>query len=1245
MVKLRVVVRVIPEDDYLRNLERPAGSLIPHERRLIVIVREPHKWQVGTLALEVQRAYKSCYQQELPTIKYLKDNEDDCDLDPQLYVSDLLLDEGKAARDGADQRATIKVILEQGRAVREGSVAVGSLLDNPQFQLQHHKTSRPPVPRFPGVSSSLGKRSLPPSDVYSSDLNGSKRPRQVEILETQREESVVSSIERDALRAGSPELVQATQDAELRQDQVWEQQQEEHQQSHLEPKTESPELWRAFHNIPAATVDELEELSGQPQIFAPRQRDSREVQRSSESRRPNGVASSGQIEHSHAPLTPPTDVSTGRLSSAKVRSQSRRDAASIPLPHWSTSASKFKRRDIYDYPESDIDDTQMSPRSRQAHLGSRKSTDRLSRIELLRSPDEDRVEEDRHRLGVNEALDALDNESVFDNNGAAQQEFVSPQLPRRDSAPLADEYEDSIYEDAPTNGVQVQDVHGGSILHTNPSPGMQRTEDKRTQTPPPQSYGETDDKENHHEIPTSAQPVSGRTQTEATIKFAGKPPTKIHPTPTPAEAGQSTEASPAKKRARKRSTARGGEASINGDEHSSQVTGSTKQSPTAKPPAKAAPKPTPKTNKRQRTPRHDSPGAQLSQSLQESARKQVSVNANVPGENLAAEQKKAQATAAVGKKHNAKDTTNAKSDRETEPSKEPAETQKEESVTAPKKTPRQRKSQEQPKSAKAVAKSAVQENVAPSIVVQRSEEATAHAIPLPNWGSSPGMGVDPQKAPTHDQTKSLTAQTADGSRKSSSIPPGFTEEDIKLWKSREGMTKEQYQAEKKRKQREAAAERKRQEVAARRESAGKSLAREIPKSEAESPAIAVEKGPKPSANANKARKSASAEDAPNSLSAEDVSRPPLKGPSAKAKAKDDAVSTQDKSVTPAKSATSSSKPETSRDASSTTSSLKQPESEAGLTAKTPAKKTTKTPSVKSATAATASSPAPTTTTVAKPAKTAAKAQSKTTKKSTPAPEKKPKPVPAKKPTPAEAGKSSTPGSRVETKSASKSTPGLISTSSTSAKPAPTPTIATAKNLTDLRTAIRYAAHMASTTASSSLSRSRASSRPDPKRSVLNTSSSDDDDDDSSDDDSDDDSDEEQKTETANSANTGVNGQQTKVKVRNPTKNQNGALTSSSDSTSDDDNEDESESSEAVPKSKPVINASANTKTPTAGKTTAKTQGQDQSQSRAQNGSGPIVNSNTASVSKRITLSRPDRSIRDPSVESDDSDDSDSDDEL
>lgn len=61
MVKLRVVARVISEDDYLADLTQPSQKPLTNEKRLLVLVRNPYKWQIGTLALEIQRAYKSCY--------------------------------------------------------------------------------------------------------------------------------------------------------------------------------------------------------------------------------------------------------------------------------------------------------------------------------------------------------------------------------------------------------------------------------------------------------------------------------------------------------------------------------------------------------------------------------------------------------------------------------------------------------------------------------------------------------------------------------------------------------------------------------------------------------------------------------------------------------------------------------------------------------------------------------------------------------------------------------------------------------------------------------------------------------------------------------------------------------------------------------------------------------------------------------------------------------------------------------
>ena len=83
----------------------------------------------------------------------LRDNEDDCDLDVEATVQELLVNEGKAAVDGLDQHVTIKVIQQQAYSSRLSSTA-------PDLTPSHFRSSpRPPIPRFSQTESVLGKRS------------------------------------------------------------------------------------------------------------------------------------------------------------------------------------------------------------------------------------------------------------------------------------------------------------------------------------------------------------------------------------------------------------------------------------------------------------------------------------------------------------------------------------------------------------------------------------------------------------------------------------------------------------------------------------------------------------------------------------------------------------------------------------------------------------------------------------------------------------------------------------------------------------------------------------------------------------------------------------------------------------------------------------------------------------------------------------------------------------------------------
>ncbi|KAL2438918.1 hypothetical protein ABEF95_014928 [Exophiala dermatitidis] len=1312
MVKLLVAVRVIPEDDYLRNLERPPNQIIKGERRLRVIVREPHRWQIGTLALEIQRAYKSCYQHDLPTIKYIKDNEDDCDLDPQLYVSDLLLDEGKAERDGADQRVTIKVILEQGRAVREGSVAVGSMLDNPQFQIQHRSTALPPVPKFPGVASTLGKRRLPATseeeeeeeeaDYAGGGMTGVKRPRQVEIPETQkRAESIVPSIERVGhhLRR-SPELVQASQVTYAGPDQGWHQRQQQQSQQHQkqqlllhEPKAESPELWRSFQTIPAATADELEELPGQPQAFASRRRDtagSRGIQRTTDFHGPNGLPADPQTELSHGPLTPPA----GRSTSTRLRSQRRENGASGAGLTSSNSAGKFRRRDIYDFPESDIDDTQMSPRSREARLVPRRSNDRLSRIERLQSPYEDRTNAAGHRLALDAALDALENESVFDGNGAEPQMFAGTLFPPgMENAAPADESENSIYEDAPTESVQPKpprplDAFDRWLISiqesarsdkVEPTPAVSGQDDAKASTPAQRSDDGGEDKENRHEPPTSAQPAN-----QASELTHSHPVEKVHyqepPHPSGANGEKQPENRPTAKRQRKRASSK---IPVNGEGPSSQASGSAKQSAPAEAVVNATPKPAKKPRIAQRTPSFDL-GEQLSQSLQESARKQSAVkDKGKKAAATAAEQKHAVLSSPLATKAPEQEQISAEAQKEKKPVAQPKEasTKSSETATAPKKT-RARKSRG---SAANTTAEVVQTPQSTSATVAEPAKGTAAAPtkPLPDWSSSSNAtGAAAKQEPSahsHEepakQSQSLTVeQPADAHvRKSPSFTPGFglTEEEIKIMKSREGMTQEQYEAEKKRK----SAETKRllTGLAARRESGGKPGGVEkTPKAKSETPAATATATTTATPGTKKSTTARGKKAARVSFSAEDAAKMRVAGSSNEDAAATRSVVENDQdhqsaitssAKSPPPGTASSSKvdgPAPTSSATAPKSSYKRRKSEPGpqasktsdkdkasSTAKSPSVKsaaetaeTTATPGAAAAPAASSSTPATNKSSAKEKHKTPGPAATPATKKpittsistSTPS-------VPTKAAAASSASKPAATTKPTGTGAASRSSAASSATPNTTTIPqqkkAPTPasvpppaaaavpTIATAKRLTDLHAAIRNATQSVASTAASSLSR-QSSSAPHQRRSVLNPSTDDEEsDDDSDDDDADSDDDEDDKKKKNNQA---VNNKSDKKAPASTSASSPSSSASSStdddDDEPEDDDDDDKKDSTSKSKSKPG-QGKAKQKQPRTNNTTTKT---------------------TTSATKAPSNSQPDASIRDASVDPS-SDDDDDDEEL
>ncbi|KAK5943344.1 hypothetical protein PMZ80_004351 [Knufia obscura] len=373
MIKLIIIARCIPEDVYLRSIEQPAPVLVG-EKKFSIVVRDPESWYIGRLAVEIKNRYESIYKRPFGQVKYLKEAEDDCDLDPELSVADLLVDEGKAARDGADQKKIVKVIQEQGRAVRQGSVI-------PDLTPLHYQPpTRPPVPKFPVAE----KRTI-------EDVNGNGRPskrRRLGQIEEEGQEDIVSSIEGNGRRSPSHfELPDAHFLSAINGNL---------DDASIEPKQESPELARTWINTGPATRDELELLPEAPANFhqrgqrtglpvtsiqnqgpeiretsaAPADQQNHRTPGASRQREPlaDRFARQQSLANAETPITPPFSGNNARTPAGQAVSMLNGMKSASPALRQSASrsANKFRKtkKDIYDFDESDIDDTQMSPRSR-----------------------------------------------------------------------------------------------------------------------------------------------------------------------------------------------------------------------------------------------------------------------------------------------------------------------------------------------------------------------------------------------------------------------------------------------------------------------------------------------------------------------------------------------------------------------------------------------------------------------------------------------------------------------------------------------------------------------------------------------------------------------------------------------------------------------------------------------------------------------------------------------------------------
>lgn len=460
MVRVKLLVKIIPEDVYLRDVEshsQPRAKFpLAEEKRLLQVVPEPESISIGVLANQIRETFQRinhesvttgtcpvhflifCFCSHLGDIKYLKDGAIDADLDPEMSVYDAFVDAGKAATSLDDQSATIKIIREirgQRFDVRQGSVVPD--LDNPRFQPRRP----PPVPRFSDTNQSLGKRSrdvaFREEDPGRSLTHTSKSVRLTRLdalQEIEAEGRLVPSTERDLLkpsreashhRQHSPIVIPETQDSPLRYRAI-----SKRAGSQVlgddEPKSESPEVGDSIHSLPIAQhdvddreiletalstrnlatrgsimpehfQDQFEAISGQEptsrsssNYFSPA---SGSLQLVAKERMSGKKSAPSSAEHSnassrpdptrnftrtrlhlakegpahHGAITPTSDAFRRRHSKDNVQASSHNASNEVgPQSRTSSSTYKFRREDQVHSVESEIDDSQMSPRSRKS---------------------------------------------------------------------------------------------------------------------------------------------------------------------------------------------------------------------------------------------------------------------------------------------------------------------------------------------------------------------------------------------------------------------------------------------------------------------------------------------------------------------------------------------------------------------------------------------------------------------------------------------------------------------------------------------------------------------------------------------------------------------------------------------------------------------------------------------------------------------------------------------------------------
>lgn len=713
--------------------------------------------------------------------------------------------------------------------MREGSVAVGSQLEDPRYRLQLEQTSRPPVPTFPGLSSSVGKRPSPVANEPSLFLNGAKRAKHIEIPEThleEQEQDLVSSIEHDEPQ-GSIELVQGTQYSNLGLDNAG-------HQSLDKPKDESPALRNLSQNKPPPTSDGHEHLPEEQVGFVSNKGKEVSTNINSPFRfniphqpLPSPTETAEQFKKLvRGPITPPSETSGKQSNPTSLQQRRSEDATKSAAQLSSTSSNKFKRNDIYDYPESEIDDSQMSPRSRQGKLSHRKSKDQLSRIESLESPQDDR--ENDQGLSISQAIGSLEDGSDFEDDRPVDQSLrTSENASRKASSGSGEATEASVYEDP--------ESEDSEDLEQDQDKPSRRASSKAASDAPQTNNG----KGTKPVKPAAAQSQQHRVkpaENKVEAKANGIP--KDHrASPTPSNQAIITRN---QKRSRNRKRMRDA-SSVDGDARSSvnrSDNGTTYSDAvnTMRPALKDE-----KVVKKAKTSRGstslDSPGEQLSQSLQRSTEE---LPLKAVNRKLTSEQKQARSgtpgkgnKAALSKASAKKPTTTSLSSLASN-----SKVEKEAAVVAAR-------------------------SPQPSIVLQHAEQEVgsppALTKPLPNWGSETPIGPAKKKPATSNKEDSLKVDQQDESRKSPSVGLGLTAEELKTMESRKDMTQEEYAAEKKRKKQETEKQRKRPNVVKKDPTTEDAATKKAPTAKN---AAAEEHKPATASTKNKARKSLSSEEGP-----------------------------------------------------------------------------------------------------------------------------------------------------------------------------------------------------------------------------------------------------------------------------------------------------------------------------------------------------------------------------------------------